>query len=194
MFRENPVIAAVKSPKDIYEAVESKTDIIFLLGGNIFNLSNLVDYVRQSGKHVFVHLDLLKGYVPDNYFLKYLKEEIKPTGVITTKNSLVTKAKHEGLLTIQRLFLLDTSAMDVTIQSAKKIKPDAVEVLPGLVPKITKKINEELNLPIITGGLIETEEEVKMCLDSGALACSSSNKQLWKHIENLRAYSNTTKK
>ncbi len=96
LFQANPVIAAVRNPKDIYEAVESDAKVIFLLGGNIYNLKKMVDYVNHSGKDIFIHLDLLKGYAQDNYFIKYLKEEIGPTGVISTRNSLVARAKQEG--------------------------------------------------------------------------------------------------
>lgn len=185
LFQANPIIAAIRNPKDIYDAVESEAEVIFLLGGNIYNLKKMVDFISQSGKHAFVHLDLLKGYAQDNYFIKYLKEEMNPTGVISTRNSLVAKAKQEGLMTVQRLFLLDSSAMDTTIQSARKIKPDAVEVLPGLVPKIIHRVKDELAIPIITGGFIETEEEVQSCINAGAIAASTSHKPLWNALSHI---------
>lgn len=185
LFQANPIIAAVRNPKDIYEAVDSETGIIFLLGGNIYNLSKMVHYVTESGKAVFVHLDLLKGYSQDNCFMKYLKEEVKPTGIISTRNALVAKARQEGMMTIQRLFLLDSSAMDVTIQSARKIKPDAIEVLPGLVPKLIHRVREELPIPIITGGFIETEEEVRSCLEAGAISASTSHRPLWNSLSSV---------
>ncbi len=188
MFQENPIIAAVRNPRDIYDAVASPCQIIFLLTGNIYNLKQMVDYINASGKHAFVHLDLVKGYAQDHYFIKYLKEEIKPTGVISTRNSLISRAKQEGLMTIQRLFLLDSSAMDVTITSARKIKPDAVEILPGLVPKLIHKVRDELTLPIITGGFIETGEEVRSCIDAGSISSSTSHKPLWDEFDEMKNY------
>ena len=176
MFQANPIIAAVRNPKDIHDAIASDTQIIFLLGGNIYNLKKMVEYVNHAGKYAFVHL----------YFIKYLKEEINPTGIISTKNSLVARAKQEGLMTIQRLFLLDSSAMDVSINSAKKIRPDAVEILPGLVPKIIHSVKKELTVPIITGGFIETEEEVRSCIDAGAISASTSYKPLWDAFSSIK--------
>ena len=176
------------STRDIYDAVASPCQIIFLLTGNIYNLKQMVDYINASGKHAFVHLDLVKGYAQDHYFIKYLKEEIKPTGVISTRNSLISRAKQEGLMTIQRLFLLDSSAMDVTITSARKIKPDAVEILPGLVPKLIHKVRDELTLPIITGGFIETGEEVRSCIDAGSISSSTSHKPLWDEFDEMKNY------
>ncbi|MBQ3334026.1 MAG: glycerol-3-phosphate responsive antiterminator [Eubacteriaceae bacterium] len=186
LFRDNPVIAALRNPKDIHDAVDSPCSIIFLLTGNIYNLATMVGYINAAGKHAFVHLDLLKGYAQDQYFIKYLKEKIKPTGVISTRNGLITKAKQEGLLTVQRLFLLDSSAMDVALTSAKKIKPDAVEILPGLVPKLITQVRKELSAPIITGGFIQTEAEVVSCLSAGALASSTSDKSLWAQAEKIK--------
>lgn len=186
MFQSNPIIVAVRNPKDIYEAVASDSQIIFLLSGNIYNLKKMVDYVNHAGKYAFVHLDLIKGYAQDNYFIKYLKEEIHPAGIISTRNSLVTRAKQEGLMTVQRLFLLDSSAMDVSISSAKKIKPDAVEILPGLVPKIIQNVKKELTIPIITGGFIETEAEVRSCIEAGAISASTSYKPLWNAFASIK--------
>jgi len=186
MFQDNPIIAAVRNPKDIYDAIHSQSQIIFLLTGNVFNLKKLVELCIKADKYVFIHLDLIKGYSQDNYFIKYLKDEINPTGIITTKNNIITRAKQENLMTIQRLFLLDSSAMDISIESAKKIKPDAVEILPGLVPKLIKSVKKEINMPIVTGGFIETEEEVRSCLAAGALSVSTSYKPLWDKIKLIR--------
>ena len=84
------------------------------------------------------------------------------------------------------LFLLDSSAMDISINSAKKIKPDAIEILPGLVPKLIAAVKKEVDIPIVTGGFIETEEEVRSCLAAGALSASTSHKPLWEKIELIR--------
>ena len=76
--------------------------------------------------------------------------------------------------------------MDVSINSAKKIRPDAVEILPGLVPKIIHSVKKELTVPIITGGFIETEEEVRSCIDAGAISASTSYKPLWDAFSSIK--------
>ncbi|MGL4606406.1 MAG: glycerol-3-phosphate responsive antiterminator [Eubacteriaceae bacterium] len=186
MFQESPIIVAVRNPKDIYDAIRSESKIIFLLTGNVFNLKKMVELVNNAGKYAFTHLDLIKGYSQDNYFIKYLKDEINPTGIITTKNNIITRAKQENLLTVQRLFLLDSSAMDISITSAKKIKPDAVEILPGLVPKLIQNVKKELSIPIVTGGFIESVDEVRSCLAAGAISASTSHKPLWDSVTLIR--------
>ena len=42
MFQNNPIIVAVRNPKDIYDAIHSKSQIIFLLTGNVYNLKKMV--------------------------------------------------------------------------------------------------------------------------------------------------------
>lgn len=192
LLENNPIIPAIRNPRDIHDAIASPSQIIFLLTGNIYNLKTMVDYINSAGKYAFVHLDLLKGYAQDHYFVRYLKEKIHPEGVISTRNSLIVHAKKEGLLTIQRLFLLDSSALEVTLTSAKKIKPDAVEILPGIAPKIISRVRAGLtSTPIITGGFVETEEEVKAAINAGSYSSSTSYKPLWQSFDKIKTYAET---
>ena len=61
LLADNPVIAAVKDDQGLESALAGSVDVIFLLYGNILNLSELVDRVRAAGKAAFVHLDLADG-------------------------------------------------------------------------------------------------------------------------------------
>lgn len=181
LIKDNPVIAAVRSPKQLEAALNSKTNIIFLLGANIYNLDKMVTLVNQHNKSAFVHLDLLKGFAQDQYFIKYLAEEIRPEGIISTKNSMLQRAKQNGLSTIQRIFMLDSSALDVALNSVRKVQPDAVEILPGCAPKLITKIKDSIDVPIITGGFVDTLEDIQLNIKAGALSSSTSNTELWNH-------------
>lgn len=187
LLENSPIIPAVRSPKQLKQAIESPCEAIFLLCGSIYNLNSMVSHVKKAGKSCFVHLDLIKGYGQDNYFVKYLADEIKPAGVISTKNSLLQRARQDGLMTIQRIFLLDSSALEVSLNAVQKVKPDAVELLPGLVPKLIRQTCKQVNTPVITGGFIETIEEVEASLAAGAVACSTSEPNLWTFDPKLRS-------
>jgi len=55
-----------------------------------------------------------------------------------------------------------------------------VEVLPGLIlPKIMKKIRKITSIPVIAGGLITQEEEVREILASGAIGISTTSSHLF---------------
>lgn len=54
-----------------------------------------------------------------------------------------------------------------------------MEVLPGLMPKILKKICKTSRVPVIAGGLISDKEDVMGALGAGAAAVSTTNQEVW---------------
>lgn len=73
--------------------------------------------------------------------------DIKPAGIISTRSNVIAKAKQKKIYAIQRLFLLDTSAMEKSMEFVGKHKPDFIEVLPGIVPSLIKEIKEKTGFP-----------------------------------------------
>lgn len=178
-INKNPVIAAVNNAENLKKAIESPSNIIFLLTGNIFNLSYMVEEIKENNMEVYIHIDLIEGFSRDTVALDYIGKNIKPDGIITTKSNLIKYAKNIGLFAIQRLFLIDSLSLDTGINSIKSIRPNAVEILPGVMPKITKIIHEKTNIPIVTGGLILDESDVKESLEAGAIGISTSKEEIW---------------
>jgi glycerol uptake operon antiterminator len=176
---KNPIIAAVKDVDNFDLALTSSCEIIFLLTGSIFNLKHLVEKGSQANKGVYVHLDLLEGFSRDFTSLKFINEQIKPEGIITTKPSLVKKAGEMNIFTIQRLFIFDSLSLKTAIDSIRSTKLDAIEILPGIMPRIIQRIIEETKIPLIAGGLIETKEDVIQTLKAGAIGVSTSNQEIW---------------
>lgn len=181
-IKKSPIIAAIRDIEKVDEALSKPVHCLFLLTGNILNIRYAVTHIKKAGKRVFLHLDLLEGISKDSIGIKYIAEEIKPDGIITTRGNLVSSAKSEGIFTIQRVFILDSQAKDTAEKSIRQVDPDAVEILPGVIPKIIKKIHKEVNYPVIAGGLIEDMEEVRAALKEGALAVSVSKEELWDKV------------
>lgn len=179
-LKKHPIIAGVKNVDDLEKALESDCNIIFLLCGNIFNLAECVQKARSRNKIIFIHIDLIEGFSRDSVALKYISEQIKPDGIISTKNNLLKSAKSFGLLTVQRVFVIDSLSIDTAIRASQSINPDAVEIMPGIMPRITDRISSSLDVPVIVGGLISYEEEVKSALENGALGVSTSSIKLWR--------------
>lgn len=179
-IHKNPIIAAVNSNTDLNKVIDSACEIVFLLNSTIFELKHVVKSLKDAGKAVYIHVDLMDGFSKDIIALKYILKEIVPDGIITTKGYLIKAAKEQGVFAIQRLFLLDSLNLETGINSIKSNKPDAVEILPGVMPKITELIVERTKAPIITGGLIMDKEDVMSSLKAGAVAISTSNEEIWK--------------
>lgn len=179
-IQDNPIVAAVNDIKELELALESDCEIIFLLTGSIFNLKDIVTRVKEKEKMICIHLDLLEGFSKDLIALRYINEYIQPHGIITTKSNLIKKAKNMDMFLIQRLFILDSLSLETGITSIQTVKPDAIEILPGIMPKIIKKISKETQIPLIAGGLINDKEDVIESLKAGAIGVSSSNNGIWK--------------
>lgn len=176
---ENPIIAALNDMNKLDNVIESPCKVVFLLTGNILNLGPTVDILKKNDKLVFIHLDLMEGFSKDVVAMKFIYEYIGLDGIITTKTNLVKAAKELNIFTIQRLFILDSLALDSGINSIKSVRPNAVEILPGIMPKIIKNVHEKTRIPIITGGLIKDKEDVILSLNAGAIAISTSNEKVW---------------
>jgi glycerol uptake operon antiterminator len=176
---QSQVISSIKKEKDLENAIKATANITFILTGDIITAKGYIDQLKKAGKMTFVHLDFIEGLSNTKSAITYIAKVWKPMGIITTKSNLIKYAKEEGLMTIQRLFLIDRNALARGIEIAHNCKPDAIEVLPGLMPSVIDELTRQTNLPIIAGGLISNKEEILNGLKAGALAISSGDPKLW---------------
>lgn len=172
------VIAAVRSEKEFISAVKSKAEIIFLLSPNIETLKKYADAVHKTGKRLFIHLDLAEGIGKDEYGIRFAKEQ-GADGIISTRSGIIKLAKKEGLFAVQRFFIIDSQSVKTTIESAKASKADMIEIMPAIVTKVIKKLKDELEVPVVAGGLIETAKEIEDAISSGAFAVSTGKEEFW---------------
>ena len=106
-----PVIAAVRGEEDARLAAESPVAAVFLLGGSILTLADSVQMLREKGKLVFVHMDLCDGLGRDAAAVQWCARNLRPHGLISTRPQLLRAASDEGLVTIQRMFLMDSASL-----------------------------------------------------------------------------------
>lgn len=173
------VIAAVRGPDELTCALASPVQVIFLLGGDLFSLPELVERVQRKNKLVFVHLDLIEGISRDAAGVKWIAQKIKPDGVLSTRASLLKISADEGLMTILRMFMVDGSSMATGERMVKSCSPNLVELMPGLVTRAIKMLGQQIAPPIIAGGMLELPRDVHAALEAGAVAASTSSEALW---------------
>ncbi|WP_040949515.1 glycerol-3-phosphate responsive antiterminator [Gorillibacterium massiliense] len=173
------VIPSVLKAEDIKTACKSGLPVIFLLSGDLFTIGDYVTEMIRAGKMVFIHIDFIAGFGNDSIIVKYVAERIKPTGIISTKGHLIKQAKKCGLTAIQRMFLIDSAALEHGLSTIRQNQPDAIEVMPGLIPRVIRELHQELDIPIIAGGLVKYPEEIELALNAGAMAVSTGDKSLW---------------
>jgi glycerol uptake operon antiterminator len=178
-IKENPIIAAVRDMSSLPVALKSRASAIFLLCGEICSLGEAVTAAHGAGKSIFLHIDLAEGLGRDKAAIKFLAQEVKPEGIITTRSHLIRFAKGYDLFTIQRIFVLDSLSLRTGIANVKETGPDALECLPGIMPRVLSRLTRELSQPVIAGGLIRSREEIEAILAAGAVAVSLSEQTLW---------------
>lgn len=175
----SPVIAAVKNMEMLENAVNSPCEIIFMLSGDIFNLADAVKRAHENGKMIFIHIDLIEGFSRDAVALRYIHENISPDGIISTKAGLIKIAKEMGMLTVRRFFIIDSLSIDNVVNATIAEKSDAIEIMPGVMPKIISKLKKKIKTPMIAGGLISEKEDVIGALQAGANGVSTTAENVW---------------
>src|SRR6266516_6967008 len=174
LAREYPVAAAMKSHEDMEVALESDALLLFLLKGDALQLAPFVNEAHQRGKGVVVHVDLVSGVGKDRAGIQYL-HQIGVDAIITSRTQLVSAGRAEGLITIQRLLLVDDSALDTGVRTIARAAPDIVEVLPGIIfPDVAATLQNLLPGPFIAGGFIRSVDEVARIQAAGGILSSSS--------------------
>jgi glycerol uptake operon antiterminator len=179
-IQESPVIAAVRDMEDLECALDRKIRVIFLLAGDIFDLIEIEKHMRAPGHLFLLHLDLMRGIARDQAGITYLKKCFGIDGVISTHANIIHYARKQQLIALQRLFIVDSESLKSGARLVQSSGPDSVEILPGIVLPFIREALERLALPpIVAGGLIRSREEVDRILAAGAVAVSTSRKELW---------------
>ena len=168
----NPVIAAVKSDAGLQAAVEmEEIQVIFVLYGDVCTIPEILEKIKAAGKKAMVHIDLIAGLSAKEISVEFIARQTRADGIITTKPALVL-----------RFFVIDSLALknieNLEMQCGTS-RPDFIEVLPGVMPKVLGRIAKVSRIPMIAGGLITEKEDVIAALSAGAIAVSSTNQDVW---------------
>ncbi len=133
-----------------------------------------------SGKQVFVHVEMIGGIGRDAAAIQYLAESVKADGVITTKSNAIATVRQYGLPSIQRIFAIDSAAIETALRMIQTSKPDEVELMPGLMPRVIREMRQRIKQPLIVGGLVRHAEEIRTALHNGADYVSIGDASLWR--------------
>ncbi len=178
-LQNNPIIAAVGNEEELSCALDSDCRVVFLLMGNVLDIGSLTRRVHESGKLCVIHLDLIEGFSSKEIAVDAIQKETGAEGIISTRGALIKRAKQLGMAAIQRGFMLDSRSLASFEQQISQSKPDFVEILPGLLPKVIASLISRIDIPIIAGGFIHEKEDVIAALHAGALAVSASSTNIW---------------
>lgn len=178
LFENGRVISATRSDEEFLRAVTSDPKVIFDLDPDLMNISAKVKKAHEAGKKYLLHVDLAKGVGKDESGIRFLRR-VGVDGVISTKVGVIKLAREQGLHTVQRFFIVDSHSISTTVDAVRSAKPEMIEIMPGTLCKVIERLKNCVDVPIIAGGLIETENEVRDILSSGAAAVWTARSELW---------------
>lgn len=175
---EEPVVPAVRGPDSALEAaLAGEHPAIFVLGGDIFKVLGRVRAERRRPR-IYVNVDLVGGVASDASGLRFLSRHVE--GIISTHRHIIELAKGCGLVTIQRLFAIDSGAVERGLKLIRRAEPEFVEILPALAyVEVAARYAEILELPVLAGGLLKSRQDISTILEAGAVGVSTSHQGLW---------------
>ncbi len=172
------IIPGIKDNRGLADAVRAENGVVFILYGNIVTIPDIVSTLKRAGKMVFVNVDLLGGSSSNDIIVRFLKEHSDADGILSSKAAVLKAATLMGFYTIHRLFIIDSFSFSNIDRQIRLSKPDCIEILPGW-PKLVTWTREKTDLPIISGGMICTADDVRASLQAGSIAVSSTNEEVW---------------
>jgi glycerol uptake operon antiterminator len=176
-----PVIPVVWDPSKHLDLI-GRASMVIMQGGSLADVPRALDRFAEqklSTLPLFAHIDLISGLENSEAALEYLAEFNRFAGIVTVHHYLAKPARRLGLLSVVRLFLSDSRAVERGVAVATKSQADAIEILPAVA---AVKVASDLNrcpVPRIGGGLCHTEADVREALNSGCRAVTSTRPELW---------------
>ncbi|HEY0752808.1 MAG TPA: glycerol-3-phosphate responsive antiterminator [Ktedonobacteraceae bacterium] len=153
---------------------------LFLRHCNLFELTPLLLHAHQRKYTLYVNIDHIDGIHPDNAGLRYLAQQLHITGIISSNPRTLVLAKNFELETIQRIFTVDSTGLEVALDSVDIRYVDLLDIAPALVvPHVIPYLTSPLPLSFTASGLISTFKQAKAIIDAGAAAVAVSKSELW---------------
>ncbi|HLQ30738.1 MAG TPA: glycerol-3-phosphate responsive antiterminator [Ktedonobacteraceae bacterium] len=174
-----PVIENREQFAHIFDS--SHVRAILLRHCNLFELTRLLEQAYKRGLSVYVNVDHIDGIHPDSAGLRYLAEQFHVAGVVSNHPKTLSIARSFGLETIQRIFAVDSTGLEMALESVDRANTDLLDISPALViPYIVPQLAAPLPLRFIGSGLIQTAQQVQAVLHAGAAGVTVMRSELWR--------------
>lgn len=176
---KDSIIPAITSIKALEQFLTTSHPVGIVMSIHASMLGRVVERIHQAGKKAWVHLDLLPGISSDEYGVEYVIQHFAVDGIVSTKTNAVKIAKKKGVTAVYRVFLIDSASLEKSILRIHELHPDYIEFLPALASKIVPVVASRIDVPIIGGGLIQTQQDIDDCFAMGMVAVTVSKQNLW---------------
>lgn len=178
---QNRVVPVVETRVQFVQVLEmGQVRAMLLRHCNLFEFTALLESAHRCGCSVYVSIDHIDGINADVAGLRYVAERMHVTGIVSNHPKVLSLGKQFGLETIQRIFAVDSTGLDMALESVDVASVDMLDFTPALVvPYILPQLQPSLPLPFMASGLLYTAEQLQAVLRSGARAIAVTRSELW---------------
>ncbi len=145
---------------------------------NLLDFRTLLENAHERDLAVYVNMDHIDGIASDTAGLRYLATQLHIKGIVSSHGKILALAKNFDLQTVQRIFAVDSTGLEVALESVDDQQVDLLAISPALViPFAVSQMS--LHLPFIGSGFVSTPQQVQMVLRAGAIGVTVSRTELW---------------
>ncbi len=179
MLQDQKIIPAISNHQDLKKFLTLPLTYGILMNFQLAQLPELVKLMKENNKKVLIHSELIKGLSSDEYGAIFLIQNLNVDGIISSKPKVIDVCKKRKVIGIFRFFLKDSISLNQSIDMARKIEPQYLEILPASSTDIISEIRQRTSGEILMGGLIRSKEQINKCINAGAIAVTTSNTDFW---------------
>ena len=154
LLERTPVIPAVKEPETLDLACHCDGAAVFLLCGDILNIAGLVDK-DCTGREAGGGYGESGGGTGPRRLPWTICAPAEPTGS-SPPDPHHPPGRELGMLTVLRVFAIDSKAVSNLGKETGMGMPDLIEVLPGTIYRVIARLSRELPVPLIAGACWRT--------------------------------------
>lgn len=178
---QNRVVPVVETRVQFAQALEvAQIRAMLLRHCNLFEFTALLESAHRCGCSVYVYIDHIDGIHADAAGLRYIAERLHVTGVVSNHPKVLAIGKQFGLETIQRIFAVDSTGLEMALESVDITCVDMLDFSPALVvPYVVPQLQTSFPLPFMASGLLYTAEQLQAVLRTGVHAVAVTRPELW---------------
>lgn len=177
-LRDNPVIGTLFGENDLEQFCSRPTRFSFVANLPLVRVAAVFERLSAAATLPLLNVDSVPGLTANADGLEYLKSVGVP-GIVSTHTQAVSRAADLGLLSVQKVFVTDRSNLRRAAATVKSSHAHFVQLMPWpVVPHLSPEFLRALG-PFIVSGFVNEEDDIHAALRLGALAVSSSQKELW---------------
>lgn len=173
------ILPAVRDFRMLEKFIQTDNEYGIIIGFRLSQLKQAIRMLHQNKQKAIVHLDLVKGLENSEDGANFLIEEFRTDGIISTHPQVIQVAKKQGVISILRIFIIDSQSLAKSIRLANSCQPDYIEILPGYAYPVIHKMRQHTDIALIAGGLIDNQTMVQDCIDAGLVGVTTGNPKLW---------------